>query len=112
MAAMSKGVYVPADPQFPRHFHGIGIRIEDEVVVGAEHPVVLSANAPKEVCPSRAHYFLFTIFSFDAPSPLPISSLADCRVVLTDRGCRGRVPGSIGLWAILKRESLLATTYL
>jgi len=26
------------------------MRIEDEVVVGAEHPVVLSVNAPKEVC--------------------------------------------------------------
>jgi hypothetical protein len=26
------------------------MRIEDEVLVGAEHPVVLSANAPKEVC--------------------------------------------------------------
>jgi len=25
------------------------MRIEDEVVVGAEHPVVLSANAPKEI---------------------------------------------------------------
>ncbi|KAI9448434.1 peptidase M24 [Lactarius indigo] len=43
------GVYVPADPQFPKHFHGLGMRIEDEVLVGAEHPVVLSANAPKEV---------------------------------------------------------------
>jgi hypothetical protein len=44
------GVYVPADPQFPKHFHGLGMRIEDEVLVGAEHPVILSANAPKEVC--------------------------------------------------------------
>jgi hypothetical protein len=61
---MSKGVYVPADPQFPKHFHGIGIRIEDEVVIGAEHPVVLSANAPKEVCRSRAHSFFFTIILF------------------------------------------------
>ncbi|KAH9172158.1 peptidase M24 [Lactarius sanguifluus] len=43
------GVYVPADPQFPKHFHGLGMRIEDEVLVGAEHPVVLSANAPKEI---------------------------------------------------------------
>jgi intermediate cleaving peptidase 55 len=46
----SIGVYVPADPQFPKHFHGFGMRIEDEVLVGAEHPVVLSASAPKEVC--------------------------------------------------------------
>ncbi|KAI0002876.1 peptidase M24, structural domain-containing protein [Russula compacta] len=43
------GVYVPADPQFPKHFHGLGLRIEDEVLVGAEHPVVLSAAAPKEI---------------------------------------------------------------
>ncbi|KAF8489349.1 peptidase M24 [Russula emetica] len=43
------GVYVPADPQFPKHFHGLGMRIEDEVLVGAEHPVVLSASAPKEI---------------------------------------------------------------
>ncbi|KAH9037655.1 peptidase M24 [Lactarius pseudohatsudake] len=43
------GVYVPADPRFPKHFHGLGMRIEDEVLVGAEHPVVLSANAPKEI---------------------------------------------------------------
>ena len=62
-----KGVYVPADPQFPKHFHGIGMRIEDEVVVGAEHPIVLSANAPKEVCRP-------------ASSPHRISSLADCCV--------------------------------
>ncbi|KAI0269392.1 peptidase M24 [Gloeopeniophorella convolvens] len=43
------GVYVPPDPQFPKHFHGLGMRIEDEVLIGAEHPVVLSANAPKEI---------------------------------------------------------------
>ena len=30
------------------------MRIEDEVLVGAEHPVVLSASAPKEVCPATA----------------------------------------------------------
>jgi intermediate cleaving peptidase 55 len=44
------GVYVPADSQFPKHFHGLGMRIEDEVLIGTDHPVVLSANAPKEVC--------------------------------------------------------------
>jgi len=37
----------------------MGMRIEDEVVVGAEHPVVLSANAPKEVSVvPRAHIAL------------------------------------------------------
>ncbi|KDQ14198.1 hypothetical protein BOTBODRAFT_132675 [Botryobasidium botryosum FD-172 SS1] len=43
------GVYVPPDPAFPKHFHNIGIRIEDEVLVQQDHAVVLSANAPKEI---------------------------------------------------------------
>ena len=61
------GVYVPADPQFPKHFHGLGMRIEDEVLVGAEHPVVLSANAPKEVChfPLCGYGFAWLMESID-----------------------------------------------
>lgn len=43
------GIYVPPLPEFPKAFHNIGIRIEDEVLVGRDHPVVLSVNAPKEV---------------------------------------------------------------
>ncbi|KAI0734915.1 peptidase M24 [Fomitopsis betulina] len=43
------GVYVPPSSHFPKHFHNIGIRIEDEVLVGKDHPVVLSVNAPKEI---------------------------------------------------------------
>ncbi|KAH7888136.1 peptidase M24 [Phlebopus sp. FC_14] len=43
------GIYVPPTPQFPKHFHNMGIRIEDEVLVGKEHPVVLSVAAPKEI---------------------------------------------------------------
>lgn len=43
------GIYVPPTPQFPTHFHNQGIRIEDEVLVGKEHPVVISVSAPKEV---------------------------------------------------------------
>ncbi|THH29606.1 hypothetical protein EUX98_g4589 [Antrodiella citrinella] len=43
------GVYVPPHPSYPKHFHNMGIRIEDEVLVGKEHPVVLSVNAPKEI---------------------------------------------------------------
>ncbi|KAJ6612152.1 peptidase M24 [Mycena sp. CBHHK59/15] len=43
------GIYVPPSPLFPKHFHNIGIRIEDEVVIGKEHPVVLSVGAPKEI---------------------------------------------------------------
>ncbi|KAJ7087306.1 peptidase M24 [Mycena belliarum] len=43
------GIYVPPSSAFPKHFHNIGIRIEDEVLVGKEHPVVLSVAAPKEI---------------------------------------------------------------
>ncbi|KAJ7163843.1 peptidase M24 [Mycena crocata] len=43
------GIYVPPSPLFPKHFHNIGIRIEDEVAVGKEHPVVLTVAAPKEI---------------------------------------------------------------
>ena len=43
------GIYVPPLPDFPKAFHNMGIRIEDEVLVGKKHPVVLSVNAPKEV---------------------------------------------------------------
>ncbi|KAH9950142.1 peptidase M24 [Amylocystis lapponica] len=43
------GIYVPPSSEFPTHFHNIGIRIEDEVLVGKDHPVVLSASAPKEI---------------------------------------------------------------
>ncbi|KAJ8085839.1 aminopeptidase [Marasmius tenuissimus] len=43
------GIYVPPSPAFPKHFHNIGIRIEDEVLVGEKHPVVLSVSAPKEI---------------------------------------------------------------
>ncbi len=43
------GIYVPAAPQFPKQYHNMGIRIEDEVLVGEKDPLVLSVAAPKEV---------------------------------------------------------------
>jgi len=46
---MGRGVYVPDDLQWPKHFRGMGIRIEDSVCVGDEGPVVLSVEAVKEV---------------------------------------------------------------
>ncbi|CUS07551.1 unnamed protein product, partial [Tuber aestivum] len=49
------GVYVPDDVQWPKHFRGMGIRIEDTVCVGDEGPVVLSVEAVKEV--SRSPLF-------------------------------------------------------
>ncbi|KIW04220.1 uncharacterized protein PV09_04527 [Verruconis gallopava] len=46
------GVYVPAhDPseRWPKHFRGMGIRIEDSVCVDSESPFILSTEAVKEV---------------------------------------------------------------
>lgn len=43
------GVYVPDNERWPKHFRGMGIRIEDSVYVGAENPIVLSVEAVKEV---------------------------------------------------------------
>nr|ODN93281.1 farnesyl-diphosphate farnesyltransferase [Cryptococcus depauperatus CBS 7841] len=47
--SIEPGVYVPHDTRFPKAFHGLGIRIEDEVAFQGEGPLVLSANAPKEI---------------------------------------------------------------
>lgn len=43
------GVYVPKDDRWPKHFQGIGIRIEDTVYVGEKHPIVLTVEAAKEI---------------------------------------------------------------
>lgn len=43
------GVYVPDDERWPRHFRGMGIRIEDSICVDDESPFVLSTEAVKEV---------------------------------------------------------------
>jgi intermediate cleaving peptidase 55 len=43
------GIYIPADDRWPRHFQGMGIRIEDSVCVQAENPYVLTTDAVKEV---------------------------------------------------------------
>ncbi|KAI5116860.1 hypothetical protein M0805_009170 [Coniferiporia weirii] len=49
VVTIEPGIYVPPSNQFPKHFHNIGIRIEDEVLVQKDHSVVLSAVAPKEI---------------------------------------------------------------
>ena len=44
------GLYVsPDDEQVPEAFRGIGIRIEDDVLVTPEGPEVLTASAPKDI---------------------------------------------------------------
>ncbi|KAG8737805.1 hypothetical protein FRC12_017018, partial [Ceratobasidium sp. 428] len=48
------GVYVPPDPVFPKWFHNIGIRIEDEVLVDQDGAHILTVNAPKEIADIEA----------------------------------------------------------
>ncbi|SNX87676.1 related to X-Pro aminopeptidase II [Melanopsichium pennsylvanicum] len=49
VVTIEPGVYVPLDDAFPKHFQGIGIRVEDDIAVGEQDNVVLSSTAPKEV---------------------------------------------------------------
>lgn len=48
------GLYVPDDPAFPKAFRGLGMRVEDDVAVGYEDNLVLSADAPKEIADIEA----------------------------------------------------------
>jgi intermediate cleaving peptidase 55 len=43
------GIYVPDSSKFPEQYRGIGIRIEDDILIGKNEPVVLSRQAPKEI---------------------------------------------------------------
>ncbi|KAK2613070.1 aminopeptidase [Conoideocrella luteorostrata] len=43
------GVYVPFDDQWPKHFQGMGIRIEDSICVDEDSPFTLTTEAVKEV---------------------------------------------------------------
>jgi Xaa-Pro aminopeptidase len=43
------GIYISASGRVPKHWRGIGIRIEDDVVVGREAPRVLTAALPAAV---------------------------------------------------------------
>jgi intermediate cleaving peptidase 55 len=46
---MEPGIYVPDNERWPKHFRGLGIRIEDSVCVGDDNALVLTAEAVKEV---------------------------------------------------------------
>ena len=43
------GCYVPAAPEVPPHFAGIGIRIEDDALVTADGCEIITAAAPKTI---------------------------------------------------------------
>ncbi|MEE6521543.1 hypothetical protein FKM82_019796 [Ascaphus truei] len=44
------GIYIPEDDTAaPEKFRGLGIRVEDDVVITEESPIILSADCPKEI---------------------------------------------------------------
>ncbi|KAJ2754758.1 aminopeptidase [Coemansia pectinata] len=51
VVTIEPGIYVPYDSKFPKAFHGIGIRIEDDIVVGQAEADIenLTARAPRSV---------------------------------------------------------------
>ncbi|KAJ8796035.1 hypothetical protein J1605_002797 [Eschrichtius robustus] len=60
------GIYIPEDDKdAPEKFHGLGVRIEDDVMVTEDSPLIVSADCPKEmndieqIC-SRASTFMAT----------------------------------------------------
>jgi hypothetical protein len=49
LADPQSGLYVPDDERWPKHFRGMGIRIEDSICVRDEGPLNLTVEAVKEV---------------------------------------------------------------
>ncbi|KAL1505290.1 hypothetical protein ABEB36_004885 [Hypothenemus hampei] len=43
------GIYISEKSSLPKQYHGIGIRIEDDVLITVNGPVVLSRKCPKEI---------------------------------------------------------------
>ncbi|KAI9712694.1 MAG: hypothetical protein M1820_001315 [Bogoriella megaspora] len=43
------GVYVPNNERWPKHFRGMGVRIEDSICVQPNAPLILTTEAVKEV---------------------------------------------------------------
>jgi Xaa-Pro aminopeptidase len=44
------GIYVsPSNKLAPSKYHGLGVRIEDDILITASGPVVLTTECPKEI---------------------------------------------------------------
>lgn len=43
------GLYIPEDPAFPAQYHGIGVRVEDDIVIEEHGCTVMTEGVPKEV---------------------------------------------------------------
>ncbi len=50
VVTIEPGLYIPADPAYPAKYHGIGVRIEDDIALSAtDGCVILSEAVPKEI---------------------------------------------------------------
>lgn len=55
VTTVEPGIYIsPDDAQVPEAFRGIGVRIEDDVLITADGPEVLTSDAPKSVADVEA----------------------------------------------------------
>ena len=67
------GIYIPDDIQFPEYFRNIGIRIEDDIVVGKDTYTNLTIEAVKEIVDLEAimqRGETLSKFEYDVVSPL------------------------------------------
>lgn len=39
------GLYIPKDPKWPKHYQGIGVRVEDDIVVGKDNKDILNLTS-------------------------------------------------------------------
>lgn len=66
------GIYVPDEPSYPSHFRNVGIRIEDDIALGADTYTNLTVEAAKEIADLEniMQNGVSTKYSEDVTSPL------------------------------------------